>query len=175
MKKSELLPCPFCGAEVSKGRDMWTSGNGWYIECPACKARSGVAWDTGKVVAAWNTRAETVPPIDGLIDALRDGWNIEASWDGLRKFWCVGLTEEGVRKRDERDRVERDLRDEVNWMHAELHGAEMGRTCELDGTLYWDNGCTAYWEHELSCGHTVESLDNEPPSYCPDCGARVVS
>lgn len=60
MKSSELLPCPFCGAEVSKGRDMWTSGNGWYIECPACKARSGVAWDTGKVVAAWNTRAGTV-------------------------------------------------------------------------------------------------------------------
>lgn len=87
----ELLPCPFCGAEVSKGRDMWTSGNGWYIECSACKARSGVAWDTGKVVAAWNTRAET--------------------------------------------KAERDLRDEVNWLNAELHGAEIaesGETVLLD-------------------------------------------
>lgn len=38
-----------------------------------------------------------------LVEILRRDWHIEASWDGLRKFWYVGLTEEGVRERDERD------------------------------------------------------------------------
>lgn len=42
------------------------------------------------------------PPYDELIEALRRDWDIEASWDGLRRFWYVGLTDEGVRKRDER-------------------------------------------------------------------------
>lgn len=28
--------------------------------------------------------------------------------------------------------------------------------------------------HELSCGHTCASFWSTPPSYCPECGARVV-
>ena len=43
------------------------------------------------------------PPYDELIEALRRDWDIEASWDGLRRFWYVGLTDEGVRKRDGRE------------------------------------------------------------------------
>ena len=43
------------------------------------------------------------PPYDELIESLRRDWDIEASWDGLRRFWYVGLTDEGVRKRDERE------------------------------------------------------------------------
>lgn len=43
------------------------------------------------------------PPYDVLIDILRDEWDIEVMWDGLRRFWYVGLTDEGVRKRDERE------------------------------------------------------------------------
>ena len=43
------------------------------------------------------------PPYDKLIEALQRDWDIEASWDGLRRFWYVGLTDEGVRKRDERE------------------------------------------------------------------------
>ena len=50
------------------------------------------------------------PPYDELIESLRRDWDIEASWDGLRRFWYVGLTDEGVRKRDER---------EVNRLQAE--------------------------------------------------------
>lgn len=38
-----------------------------------------------------------------LLRILRDEWRIEASWDDLRRFWYVGLTEEGVRERDERE------------------------------------------------------------------------
>ena len=46
------------------------------------------------------------PPYDELIESLRRDWDIEASWDGLRRFWYVGLTDEGVRKRDEREAIE---------------------------------------------------------------------
>ena len=39
-------------------------------------------------------------PYDELIRCLENDWHISASWDGLRKFWCIELTEEGVRMRD---------------------------------------------------------------------------
>lgn len=45
--------------------------------------------------------AERIAAFEELVEALRRDWGIEASWDGLRHFWYVGLTEEGVRKRDE--------------------------------------------------------------------------
>ena len=41
------------------------------------------------------------PPYDVLLDILASEWGIDASWDGLRRFWCVELNDEGVRKRDE--------------------------------------------------------------------------
>ena len=49
------------------------------------------------------------------------------------------------------------------------------RTCECDGTISWEwTGPTTYYEHELSCGHVITSVDNEPPNYCEECGARVI-
>lgn len=50
------------------------------------------------------------------------------------------------------------------------------RTGRLMGSVSWDlhAGDTEY-EHELSCcGNAVIWSDNEPPAYCPWCGARVV-
>ena len=49
--------------------------------------------------------------------------------------------------------------------------------CHLVGTtseegLY--DGLTIF-RHELSCGHTCETVWLEPPAYCDVCGARVVS
>ena len=35
-----------------------------------------------------------------LLCRLENDWHIHASWDGLRKFWCIELTEEGVKLRD---------------------------------------------------------------------------
>ena len=43
------------------------------------------------------------PPYDLLIDLLRGEWGIDVSWDGLRRFWYVGLNEKGMRMRDERE------------------------------------------------------------------------
>lgn len=50
-------------------------------------------------------------------------------------------------------------------------------TCHLVGTtseegLY--DGLTIF-RHELSCGHTCETVWLEPPAYCDVCGARLVS
>lgn len=36
-----------------------------------------------------------------LIDLLRDDWGIDVSWDGLRKFWCISLTEREVQAREQ--------------------------------------------------------------------------
>ena len=39
-------------------------------------------------------------PYDELLRCLENDWHISASWDGLRKFWCIELTEEGVKLRN---------------------------------------------------------------------------
>jgi hypothetical protein len=55
-----------------------------------------------------------------LIRILDHDWNIEASWDGLRKFWYVGLTEKGVAERDKREAENEKLRElaRKNWFIA---------------------------------------------------------
>ena len=47
-----------------------------------------------------NAKLGSEPPYDELLRCLENDWHIHASWDGLRKFWCIELTEEGVRMRD---------------------------------------------------------------------------
>ena len=46
-------------------------------------------------------------------------------------------------------------------------------TCEEYGSVRIWQSCNV-WSHELSCGHEVDTLDGEPPNYCPNCGAKVV-
>lgn len=48
-------------------------------------------------------------------------------------------------------------------------------TCHLVGTTLqtWTDGSHAF-DHELSCGHTCETVWAKPPAYCPQCGSRVV-
>ena len=40
--------------------------------------------------------AELREQMDGLVSSLRNDWQIEASWDGLRRFWYIGWTDEHV-------------------------------------------------------------------------------
>lgn len=49
-------------------------------------------------------------------------------------------------------------------------------TCRVVSTISqdWSDGSTFY-AHELSCGHTYTTDWPEPPAYCAECGARVVS
>ena len=48
--------------------------------------------------------------MDKLIRILNNHYDLCIQWDGLRKFWYVGLTDEGVRERDERDAENAKLR-----------------------------------------------------------------
>ena len=96
------------------------------------------------------------PPYDELLDILASEWGIDASWDGLRRFWCVELNDEGVRKRDERD-------------------ATLGRgTCHNampllpSGMPYPDSWMCS------ECGGRMDGIILETGSYCPNCGRKVV-
>jgi len=128
-----------------------------YEEIPAIRSRSLKAYCiTPEQAIAATLGPREQPPYDELIEALRRDWDIEASWDGLRRFWYVGLTDEGVRKRDERE-------------------AALGRgACQLkqaswdDGTCTWGcicTACDAHLEHETGYGY----------NFCPICGAKVVT
>lgn len=49
-------------------------------------------------------------------------------------------------------------------------------TCHLVDTTSTDGlHGPIIFSHELSCGHTCETFWREPPAYCNECGARVVS
>ena len=49
------------------------------------------------------------------------------------------------------------------------------RTCRVESSHEVEgDGCYAYLEHELTCGHEIAWGDRLPPSYCPECGRRVV-
>ncbi len=99
-RTTELLPCPFCGGEASKR--LFYKGK-YRVHCNVCDAHSGDVCDIeAEAIAAWNQRhAETCePPYDELLRCLENDWHIRASWDGLRKFWCIELTDEGARMRD---------------------------------------------------------------------------
>lgn len=58
----------------------------------------------------------------------------------------------------------------AKWNTRTLDGVE----CECVGTIEWQwTVPTMYYEHDLSCGHVVTSVDEEPPNYCEECGAKV--
>ena len=51
--------------------------------------------------AEWKATATRLRErLEKLTAILRNDCDIDASWDGLRKFWSVGLTEQGVLMRD---------------------------------------------------------------------------
>ncbi len=64
---------------------------------------------------------------------------------------------------------------EVDYVTVDGERYERVRECEVESSLHWDPYHESdFYEHELSCGHTVTSDYGEPPLYCEVCGARVV-
>ena len=102
------------------------------------------------------------PPYDLLIDLLHDEWDIDVMWDWLRRFWCVGLTDEGVRKRDERE-------------------ATLGRgTCHpiISDNLNESEGMGDAWANCSECGYLLCVLtdpSSQMPNFCPNCGRKVIN
>lgn len=49
------------------------------------------------------------------------------------------------------------------------------RTCRVESSHEeYGDGCYSYFEYELNCGHGIAWDDQLPPSYCPECGRRVL-
>ena len=159
-RTTELLPCPFCGGEAT----VTEFNQGCIISCE----NDAKAWINGKddvdghlahiqsrskveAIAAWNTRATGgTLTAEQVREAIEE--NSWAETSSIREF---------------NDSSWQAIADELN--------ARAERTCECDSTLYWDMGFgDPYYEHELSCGHTIKAFDKEPPRYCPECGAKVV-
>ena len=47
-----------------------------------------------------NENAKLREQMERLVTLLRVDCDIDASWDGLRRFWSIGLTEDGCLMRD---------------------------------------------------------------------------
>lgn len=90
-----------------------------------------------------------------LLRCLENDWHIHASWDGLRKFWCIELNEEGVRMRD-----------------AEL-GSGM---CEFIGDAKHPPKCSACgWQADTyDCDWLDGGVYEYDGKFCKQCGAKVV-
>lgn len=78
-----------------------------------------------------------------LVTLLRNDCDIEASWDGLRKFWCIGLTESGCLMRDRACKAEAEnakLRELVRFI---MHQCNDGNP-RCDECIGWNDGeCVA--------------------------------
>ena len=164
--RTTLLPCPFCGGEaqaVNSGpwlRDHFM----WFARCSDCVVSTPYKPTEAEAIAAWNTRAthgsltaeqvrEAIERNFGKVAVLDDGKPVEWRDDWVCK---VGIDY-------------RAIADELN-TRAE-------RTCRVKAsydTADVDNrGSNAEWYFAFTCGCELYWDEPEPPSYCPNCGARV--
>lgn len=51
------------------------------------------------------------------------------------------------------------------------------RTCKVESccAYTYDFSPEIYYEFEMQCGGSFDWNDEEPPNYCPNCGAKVVN
>lgn len=93
----------------------------------------GMEWVTGPIRASvlreaadmLDEHAKLREQTELLVTLLRNDCDIEASWDGLRKFWYIGLTESGCLMRDRACKAEADnakLRELVDELWALAYG-----------------------------------------------------
>lgn len=107
------------------------------------------ATDNQTTEAAWNTRGE--PLYDELLRCLENDWHIRASWDGLRKFWCIELTEEGVKLRDA--------------THGTLT-AEQVRTAIFNGSSYASYDGAQYYANGINMQAIADELNSRAERTC---------
>lgn len=136
------------------GDTAWEDSRGWTATAEADSVDGSMVYVTALMTPEQAIEAtlgpREQPPYDELIEALRRDWDIEASWDGLRRFWYVGLTDEGVRKRDER---------EATLGRGECHDVSGGDPCVFSCSC-----CETIYNHP----------EDECFNFCPACGAKVV-
>lgn len=172
---SELKPCPFCGGEAKAYVRDYGDTHYWRVSCSSDKC--GV----NPVTNVYHTEAEAI-----------DAWNTRAAYEAEDYFYLpkpkqgISFTSETLVKRTEHGyqigaitdvyenavkEWEKQLNDYIIGRICEVFRPE--RTCKVEGS-YTDNWEYQTWGFELSCGHDVPMLFNEPPNYCPVCGAKVI-
>ena len=111
--------------------------------------------EDGKAVRAENAKLRE--QMERLVTLLRNDCDIEASWDGLRRFWSIELTEDGCLMRDRACKAEaenaklRELVDGLRYCANESHGHGRCSVRFVDGyathcPLYDEDSCTAKCE-----------------------------
>ena len=130
---------------------------------------NGRDFHNGAYAAIADELADVQPPYSQLLALLRDKWHIDCSWDGLRQFWNVELTDEGVSERAERDAaIAAMLRPEVTQDTSDGHTPD--QAIERIATLASRRRKTYTKEYCNRCdGAVLPGWDK-----CPWCGAPLV-
>ena len=190
------------GVEYSAREDSWGKETYWIVDHKPY--RFSERSEYGSCVLHHITPEQAIaatlgsePPYEELLRCLENDWNIKASWDGLRKFWCIELTEEGVKLRDA--------------MHGTLTAEQVRKAifdgssyASYDGAKYYADGigmqaiadelnatlgrgtCRSTTDDNAWCFVCSECGKSFPRSqlhlahnhgeinYCPNCGAKVI-
>lgn len=103
-------------------------------------------------------------PNDTLIPQSRDGFEGMTYHEAAYRFWNMC--------RRVRDAANVDIAYSTTSVLADL----IDPTCEVSSVETYNDelGQLDGWEFHLTCGHSVKRPYYEAPSYCPECGARVV-
>ena len=164
--RTTLLPCPFCGGEALK----MTSSDGFTsIGCLRCNPLFGVmiqAETEAEAAAAWNTRAE-----HGTLTAEQVREAIE------RNFGKVAVIDDGGEKVEWREGWVCNVGINYQAIADELN-TRAERTCRVkasyDTADVDSRNSSAEWYFAFTCGCELYWDEPEPPSYCPNCGAKVI-
>ena len=99
-RERELKACPFCGNEMKtnlpmlvKGQSMSAYGEGFYVECPQCRARGPLERDGIHAISVWNPSANPrIAELEAENETLRArvGGDAECcrAQNGLQEFRC---------------------------------------------------------------------------------------
>lgn len=121
--------------------------------------------------------------MERLVTLLRNDCDIEASWDGLRRFWSIGLTEGGCLMRDRACKAEAEnskLREELEVVGtaAYLYGRD---DLKAENARLRRGTTTRHAKYKTKYGRKVPlceccsySIGDMRWHFCPNCGAEVV-
>lgn len=151
----DLKPCPFCGSEA----EFHIYGRSCNVVCDGCQIGTRLEHIDEYEVAidAWNTRVERT-----CVAESHD------CGDGITGLYCSKCGN----YIDENDNYCPNCGAKVTEEETPISDGTCRITATATDGLLTDDPKKRFW---LSCGHDVGmyGLDRKP-SYCPQCGAKVV-
>jgi len=102
--------------------------------------------------------------MERLVTLLRNDCDIDASWDGLRRFWSIELTEDGCLIRDRACKAEAENA-KLREQNAKLRRGTTTRHAKYR---------TKYGRRVPLCECCGYSIGDMRWHFCPNCGAEVV-